>query len=202
MNFKIVLHNSLLAFTILSTFVIGFWLSTFIILEKPEEFNSTDLIDGEFIQFVFIGSSSCSFSNNEEIFIMISELIQEFESISDLYVKNFIFTGISTDLSALEGVDYLKKTGTYDEIISGISWYNTGLLQYIWDPEIGYASTPQILILRGKYDVISNDYNIFDIKKSNQLLKRYRGVDEIRNLYEIIFYSNIENIEEEFSLNK
>lgn len=165
-------------------YVFGF-LFVYDYTEKLDETpHQIDIQGGQYLRFVFVGSSSCTFSNNEDLHKVIDFLNEELRSISYLFEKKYISTGISTDVNAYEGISYLAKTGSYDELISGASWYNLGISHYIWDSDIGYASTPQVLILTTEYDVLSNGINIFDIKHQNQLLKRYIGVQEINGFYE------------------
>lgn len=168
--------------TLVLLFVIGF-LITF---DKPFEFDNHKSVINSFesssyYRLVVIGSSGCVFSNSEESITMIKNIKKKFREIAAHQNKKAVFTGISLDLNPTYGIQYLNKTGPYDEITTGLSWYNSGILRYIWDVFEGEAATPQIIITRSNFNVRSAGEEIGEIEHSEQMLGRFVGINDMRS---------------------
>ncbi len=59
--------------------------------------STVDLSGGDYLRFVFIGSSNCRFSNNDQVHEMVNYLKKNLEEIAESNSMNFISTGISVD---------------------------------------------------------------------------------------------------------
>lgn len=151
-----------------------------------------DLDGGNFVRFVFIGSSQCGFSNNEENHENIINLKKYLKQLVEENNYKFISTGISVDFNAYNGIKYLEKTGPFDEIASGSSWFNIGADRYVWENFQGAPSTPQIIITKSNYTVEEN----FGIQRSEEILKRVRGKDDIREMLKNISQLNHTEVRE------
>jgi hypothetical protein len=150
----------------------------------------TDLSGGDYLRFVYIGSSTCQFSNNEHAHQLVKSLKTELKSLAQQYSINFISTGISIDGSTKQGIKFLKKSGNYSEIISGASNFNLGSIQYA----SGAASTPQILLIHERYDTEVIGVNINDLNQVQQLINNYRGIFEIEEFHQFIKKSTREEV--------
>ncbi|NGP87740.1 hypothetical protein [Fodinibius halophilus] len=177
-------------------FIIGFQF----IYETPEnistETNIQSMEGGNFLRFVFIGSSSCVYSNSEETHNMVIELKEYFKKLANKNDLKFLTTGISKDIHAEVGTKYLQKTKPYDEIIAGASWYNLGISHYVWDVIQGEAATPQIVITKTKYKKSSTDASI---TRKEDLLHRSVGIQDIRFLHRLSKKSKNKEIQEMFN---
>jgi len=165
-------------------FVVGFLL----VYESPSSLKAyrsdiENLRGGDYVRFIYIGSSGCSFSNHETMHQMVHVIKNKFREISNGNGFKTITTGIAQDLIADYGIDFLKETGPYDEIYSGASWYNIGINKYIWETFEGPAATPQIIVSISQFDVGSAGDQIGKISQKEKLLKRYVGFNEIEKLY-------------------
>jgi len=165
-------------------FVVGFLL----IYESPSSLKAyrsdiDNMSGGDYVRFIYIGSSGCSFSNHETMHQMVDLIKNRFREASHANDFKTITTGIAQDLNAGYGIDFLKKTGPYDEIYSGASWYNIGINKYIWETFEGPAATPQIIVSVSQFDVGSAGDQIGKISQKEKLLKRYVGFTEIEKLY-------------------
>ena len=49
-------------------------------------------------------------------------------------------------LDAEQGVRYVRRFGTFHEIVSGGAWYNTGIRMYVLEDLRGKAATPQVVV--------------------------------------------------------
>jgi hypothetical protein len=143
--------------------------------------NIEDLSGGTYIQLIYVGSSSCPFSNNllhEEIKKLRNNLI-DWTNYNDY---NFMSTGISVDLNSTQGFYFLQDSGPYDEIISGASWYNNGVSQYVWKKN-SEGFTPQIIILKTDFKVVTSSLGgILKIEKEETLLESFHLLEDIKKI--------------------
>jgi hypothetical protein len=133
-----------------------------------------------YLRLVYIGSSNCGFSNNENAHEIVRELKDYFQLFAHKNGYKFLSTGVALDLNAEQGIAFLEKSGPYDEIISGIGWFNLGAHQYIWNTLPGYGSTPQILLTTTKFNPIIFGERLANIEQADQLLERISGIHEIK----------------------
>jgi hypothetical protein len=108
--------------------------------------------------------------------------------------KNFISTGIANDISSERGFDFLRKTGPYSEIISGLTSHNIDSIYY----SNGIARTPSIRIYYEHYDSELMGFNIDNVRNIQRLLKSVSGMNDIQEFYSIMKNSNAEDIIEIF----
>ena len=178
-------------------FTIGFM---YLSISKPYEKSiqhTSDIAmeEAKYLRVVYIGSLNCSFSNNDQTHQMVRKLKNYFRSFAHEHGYWFLSTGISVDMYADRGIGFLNRSGPYDEIVAGASWFNLGVYRYVWDDAFpGYAATPQILLTITSYKPISGGRQIADIKREDQLLKRVSGMNEIKELYELTQVSTDEKI--------
>lgn len=144
----------------------------------PNYQTGVSLDGGDYLRFIYIGSSHCGFANDEDNHHNILKLKELLKELSKESRYSFISTGISVDVNAYQGVRYLKKTGPYDEILSGSNWFNVGVQKYVWERFQGRPSTPQIILTKTKFEV----EEFFGIHQSEQVLKRVSGIYEIREM--------------------
>ncbi|TVR19727.1 MAG: hypothetical protein EA391_00205 [Balneolaceae bacterium] len=141
-----------------------------------------DLSGGVYVRFVFIGASDCFFANNKEIHHMINYIKPELDKALKNNSIKFISTGISYDLSSTTAIEYLKKTGPYDEVLAGGGAFNLGAIKYA----SGGSSTPKVLLFLEEYETELFGINMINFTDSQHLLKTYTGQFEIQELYKIV----------------
>tara|TARA_R100001143_G_scaffold63595_1_gene73193 strand:- start:2291 stop:2890 length:600 start_codon:yes stop_codon:yes gene_type:complete len=147
---------------------------------------SIDLSGGVYIRLVFIGSSDCFFSNNKETHHMISYIKSELDEAMKNASLKFISTGMSYDHSSNRAIEYLEKTGPYDELLIGGGAFNLGVINYT----SGGSSTPKLMLFVEKYETDLIGLNMNNFKDSQHLLKTYTGQFEIQALYDFIKQSS------------
>ncbi len=157
-----------------------------------------DLSGGQYVRLVFIGSSTCFYANNTETIYMVSNIKNKLKTVLEKDVIKFISTGISYDRSTTIAINYLKKTGPYDELLVGAGAFNLGIINYV----SGSSSTPKVLIFHELYETDLSGLNINNLHSSQSLLKTYTGQFEIRNLYESIKYKSRDDLLMYFGINK
>ena len=67
------------------------------------------------------------------MFIMVKKLKDYYKELADKSNLKFISTGIANDYSSIKGINFISKSGVYDEIMSGGNYYNIGSQRYIWN---------------------------------------------------------------------
>jgi hypothetical protein len=160
-------------------------------LKKTYTYSHTpDLNGGEYIRFVFIGSHSCPFSNNDTTHSMVLFLKEKFKNIAKDNTFNFISTGISVDMNSSYGFRYLQKTDHYDEIISGASVFNLGAIYY----GNGVPSTPTIHLIYESYETELIGINMANLNNSKALINSYIGMHKIEELYNYVKSSKEQEI--------
>jgi len=132
----------------------------------------------DFIRFVFIGRSSCRFSNYDKTHGMVRHTKDILKRYSDSLDVRFLSTGVSLDNNANRGVEYLLETGPYDEIVSGSGLHNSGYSEFVWQNELS-GGTPQMLAFRYTSNMYPTGRGIEKIRSSSDLIFRAVGIDEI-----------------------
>jgi hypothetical protein len=155
-----------------------------------------DLAGGDYIRFVYIGSSTCPFSNNADTHNKIRFLKNNLEDITMLTDTKFISTGISVDSHPHIGYNYLEETKPYNEIIVGTSVFNLGSIFYA----SGVPTTPRILIIKESYESELVGINLNHLEKSQSLFRLYSGIHEIDEFHDFLSTSSIEEVIKEFDL--
>lgn len=130
---------------------------------------------GPELAFVYIGSSSCTWSNAEGLPELVAELKSMTAAKADDRNLSFTTIGIARDLHVGRGLDHLRKYAPFDEVTSGRGWLNLGALRYVFEDVPGPASTPQILVL-WRQVVVEDDRRSVE---EPELLVRKVGLREI-----------------------
>lgn len=159
-------------------------------LEWPEAIDDSRYVptyeskEGKEIAFIYIGSSRCGWSNVDYLPDMVEELKLRTRDKAFDHDRSFTVVGISKDWSVANGVGHLEKYGMFDEIMTGRSWLNEGMLKYVWNEIPGVAATPQILVVERQVEgskTENRNYRILD----ERLVARKVGVKEIRQWYDL-----------------
>lgn len=160
------------------------------------ESNVTSMGGGIYMRLIFIGSTSCPFCT-DDVHEQVKKIKSELKKSTEVRGIKYITTGISVDLNSIKGTKYLEKSGYYDEIISGGSWLNNGVQRYNWS-YLKQPATPQIIISKSIFDVVSSLNSISSIKLSEDILFRFEGTDQINQLYELTTNNKFDELFETF----
>lgn len=102
---------------------------------------------GPELVFLYIGSSTCAPSNAPSLAPALEQLREIARAEAERREVGFATIGIARDRSARAGMDHLSKFGTWDEVLSGRGWLNTGIIKYVYDDLPGRAATPQVILV-------------------------------------------------------
>lgn len=132
----------------------------------------------EQIVLVYVGSSTCAWSNLPELPGLVRAMKTEFQSRARRQGKAFGALGIARDRLAADGLRHLAKFGVFDEIMAGNSWGNTGIQHFLFgDSELaGPAATPQVFVLSRRLAYPAGSVSVED----ERVLLRKTGFESIR----------------------
>jgi hypothetical protein len=99
------------------------------------------------IVLVVVGGSICNFSRARHLRPFVDSLRLKLSA--EAAQRGIVFTtvGVSVDVQAKDGIAYLASLGTFDEIVAGGTWRNTGVLYYVRNNMAGPLATPQIVVI-------------------------------------------------------
>lgn len=132
-------------------------------------------VRGEEIALVYVGSSTCAWSNAEALPGIVQDLKLNVLARARDEGKGFAAIGVAQDAVAANGVDHLSKFGEFDEIVAGRGWANIGVQKYVYGNMPGPGGTPQILVVAR---TLSHDTGHV-VVGGERVLARMVGLNEI-----------------------
>ena len=88
--------------------------------------------EGEETALVYVGSSTCGWSNTPELPSLIKGLKAELQSRARREGWRFASIGIAKDRRAADGLAHLDKFGAVDEVMAGHGWANRGVQELVY----------------------------------------------------------------------
>ena len=134
---------------------------------------------GDEVLLVFIGTSTCGWSNLPGLEDAVRNIRVRLRNQVSRAGKTFRTIGIAPEVSASDGIDFLKRFGPFNQILSGASWLNYGAMRYVWEQHPGPASTPQLLIARRELDLSSVPGAVVPKLVSESVVQRWVGAEAI-----------------------
>ncbi|HEY7028246.1 MAG TPA: hypothetical protein VH438_11595 [Gemmatimonadales bacterium] len=126
---------------------------------------------------VYIGSSTCGPCQSPELKAAIEQVKQGLRTKTTAAGQSFTAIGVAMDWSVEEGYDFLRKSGEWDEVVTGSNWINLGALRYIWADSTALSAMPQLVVVRRDIDWGKTQ---IDLTKERILL-RLMGAPEIES---------------------
>lgn len=150
---------------------------TFPIKEAAEYVPPATQRSGDEIVLVYIGASTCRWSNVPDLPASVKHLKRRIFAEAQARGAAFASIGIARDEVAADGVKYLRRFGDFDELMSGRGWVNSGVQQYVFGDMPGRAMTPQIIVVWRTLEYKSGRV----IVRRSRLVARKTGVEAIRS---------------------
>lgn len=135
---------------------------------------------GEEVLLVYLGSSSCYWSNAPGFPSLVRKLKVDYQRRVHSSGAAFAAVGIARDRNAATGMKHLRKFGAFDEAITGHGWFNEGVRRYVYEDLPGPAGTPQIIVVRRTLEVEGDQRSI----ANERVLARKVGLTEIEEWVE------------------
>ena len=131
---------------------------------------------GSELLLVYLTSPTCQVCADPRLPEAVGRIKSETLEHSKVDGLNFSAVGVAVDMVPLRGVQHLAGLGSWDEVISGRGWLNTGVMRYVWHDFPGVPSVPQLVIL--KREIPANPHPIKNIV-AEEVLLRWVGLDQI-----------------------
>ncbi|MCY4000607.1 MAG: hypothetical protein OXF84_07370, partial [Bacteroidetes bacterium] len=138
-------------------------------------------VSGRELVMIYIGSSSCGFSNAPDLPKLIEDTKMSLQDQANNKDWSFSAVGISIDWNTSDGINHLNKFGHFDEVITGRKWNGTGANQYLKNIP-GVYGTPQIVIIMRESDI--DDENIYNTTITETFIYRMVGIFQIESWYD------------------
>jgi len=174
-----------------SFFFGGFWLSRhFSLTVSLNPFVPPETLEGRYqpvyrqdegtqLVLLFVGSSSCPWSNDPVLPQAIETLKLRLAEFSHAHGFGFRAIGVAKDWNLESGVRHLTRFGAFDEVSIGSNWTNTVLLDHLWERGIT-ASTPSISLFRQDLVLRGDSLGVSSLfREERALLLVRRGLSEI-----------------------
>lgn len=142
-----------------------------------------EAVPGAALALVFIGSSKCAFSTNPDLPRMVKRAKNGVKEAAVEAGKSFTTLGVAKDWNVDAGIAHLSTFGRFEEIMSGRSWMNEGVLKYIWQTLPGVPSTPQVLVVERIVTVPFAAGDRFKVSDESVIARKI-GLDEIEQWVE------------------
>jgi hypothetical protein len=107
---------------------------------------SHELPEGQELVFVYLGSYDCGPCHKPELKRAINEAKLLLDQKAEEAGKSFSAAGVDMGWSVEKGIDFLRETGRFDEIMVGRSWTGSAGTRYIWREEVTSPSKPSIVV--------------------------------------------------------
>lgn len=102
---------------------------------------------GRQLVFVYVGSSRCGPSNAPDLPARIQALMSMVRTRARAAGAGFVAVGIAREMSALDGVDHLRRIGSFDELAAGQGELNQAAAHFLLVDHRGSVATPQIIVV-------------------------------------------------------
>ena len=110
---------------------------------RPEH----DIADGNQLELIYFGGSHCGPCKSPRMREAVLKAKAIFAERAAAQHRPYSTTGVALDLSPEAGIEYLKEVGPFDQVISGRSWFNQAVLDWIVPYPDAIAGIPQIVIV-------------------------------------------------------
>lgn len=107
-----------------------------------------ELPEGGQIELLYIGSSTCRWSNGEQLPDLVDKIKVRLAARADSGAMSFKAVGVALDWRTAAGYEHLKSVGPFDEISVGGNWSNTHVLEHVMPVTGGSVRTPGLIVFR------------------------------------------------------
>lgn len=135
---------------------------------------TSSLHSGTEVLAVLIVSSTCEASHDARLPEALTRIRARLASQAAREGKRFYLIGVAIDHQPSDGISFLTRFGSFDEVVAGRGWFGTGSIDYIVRGLPGPRATPQLLVL--ERDIV---VGLFKKASSDREVTRQIGVNEI-----------------------
>lgn len=103
---------------------------------------------GEQLVMIFVGSSTCDFSNHPDLPRAVERIKLDLQNLSVDQKMTFKSHAVAADWDPRQGLAFLQNFGAFHEVSAGYNWANEAILKFFWELDGETVGTPHILILK------------------------------------------------------
>ncbi len=93
---------------------------------------------------VYIGAASCGPCNDPEFKAVLSRFKNTLAALARAEHRKLRSIGVSTDWDVDSGLQFLRDSGAWDEMVVGNNWYNSAVIEHIWNFPTAEAGIPSV----------------------------------------------------------
>jgi hypothetical protein len=135
---------------------------------------------GEQLVLVYVGSSTCFWSNQPELADAVKEAKARVAEDAEARGWSFQAHGVALDWSTERGIEHLSGLGSFDEVSAGSNWGNSFALNHLWPDPSELPSTPMVVVYRRTFVAPrSEEDEMTYAERGRVLLEAKRGLPEI-----------------------
>lgn len=130
---------------------------------------------GIHLVLVYVGSQDCGPCHDPELKAAVERakvLLQERAAAEG---KQFSTIGVVKNYDWEEGLDFLRETGYFDEVVAGRSWFNTAVAEHCWERAACTPAMPMIIIYEQAVEAGERGYTF----GARRYLATVKGADGI-----------------------
>lgn len=135
----------------------------------------SNLRAGDQVVVVFIGATFCHGADAPEFAKSVEKMKQLVRQQADSAGEASTVIGVALDWQPDDGIKWLRRFGSFDEVAAGGNWLNAGAIKYIFRDLPGEPGIPQVAIIRRHVEVGTRQIAI----SPEHLVSRKIGADEI-----------------------
>ena len=134
--------------------------------------------EGEETVLIYLGSSTCGWSNTPELARLIRGLKAELQLRARREGWRFAAIGIAKDRRVDDGLAHLDKFGAFDEVMTGRGWASLGVQEYVYGQGslAGPGVTPQVIVVSRRLEFVASGH--ISIADEHVLIRKV-GLDQI-----------------------
>ena len=160
----------------------AFIISNYFFSSNFSEINESLLqAEKENVVMVYIGSSTCNYSNDKRLPSIVENIKSKVLKLALSENKGFTTIGIAIDWNIQDGFNHLNKIGNFNEILVGNNWFNHGSSKYFFNDSLSIPGTPQILLIKRSYSHHdkSGENSISYKISSDSLISKFVGIEDL-----------------------
>ena len=172
------LGRTLLAFTVLLPVLacaawVGHWLRPS--REVGPATGTERLHSGPELVAVFFGATFCGASRDPRLPPAVREAQRLLRATAKRDGEQFATVGVALDWRPGAGLQFLRRMGSFDEIITGHNWLSTAAIELMWRDHPGSTALPQMVVLRRSVTIGPAAVQV----GADEVVERMVGVDGI-----------------------
>jgi hypothetical protein len=105
------------------------------------------------IVLVSIGGASCGPCNDPAFKDVLVRFKRALAKLAEDAHRKLRTIGVSNDWEVDTGIEFLRTTGPWDEIVVGNNWYNSAIIEHFWMAPNAEPAIPQVVVFERSFEI-------------------------------------------------